>query len=122
MQDNPGDNALIEQYSRAAQQYQDRYSFGVGTLSPLSVLIACYNNINGEQLSVADLTAGGSLDRFIKQCSRPLIPEFTVKNEHECLTVSQVSVDILFEKLSNDRWAKAWCITFTAAKRSASNT
>lgn len=75
--------ALEERFSKAAEQFRDRYSFAIRHRKGHGASLECQNNINFEQLSVTDLTNALAIENFVKQCAQPLIPEFTRRNELE---------------------------------------
>ena len=85
------DTLLKDRYQTIAKQYQDQYSFAVsiGARLPQSAIV-CYNNPDDIQDTVQaeDLQTVESLQKFIAQCSSPLIPELTRRNEEQYASVS----------------------------------
>lgn len=77
-QENKG---LEERFTKAAQQFRDRYSFAIRRRKGHGASLECMNNVNFEQLSVTDLSDPLAIDTFVKQCAQPLVPEFTRRNE-----------------------------------------
>ena len=84
------DKLLKDRYEAVSKQYQDQYSFAVsvGARLPQSAIV-CYNNPDDVQDTVQaeDLQTVESLQKFIAQCSSPLIPELTRRNEAQYATV-----------------------------------
>ncbi len=84
---DPEDDSLYGRYRTLAQQYRDRFSFGLS--GPLQKqhgqsAVRCRNNIDDEEhLLPTELGTVEALERFVKMCSAPLIPEITRQNEAE---------------------------------------
>ncbi|KAK3360624.1 thioredoxin-like domain-containing protein, partial [Lasiosphaeria hispida] len=78
-----GDDSLRDRFNALANKYRNLYSFIMtGPLQDQSAL-HCINNIDEEEHTATNLGTVGALEDFIKQCSSPLIPELTRKNEVE---------------------------------------
>lgn len=73
-------------FETIAKRYGDRFSFAVMT-SQHETTVVCYN-IKGVEMVLPDLTTVDALQNFVKQCSAPLIPELTRRNEMEYSSVS----------------------------------
>lgn len=84
------DAILKSRFDEIAKQYKDRFSFAVMVSAPTTstTTIVCYNNINGVEKVLSDAAPVHSLQNFVKQCSAPLIPELTRRNEMEYNSVS----------------------------------
>lgn len=78
-----GNKGLEERFTKAAEQFRDRYSFAVRQRKGHGASLECQNNLNFEQLSVTDLSDALAIENFVHNCARPLIPEFTRRNELE---------------------------------------
>lgn len=78
------DDELEERFVKAAEHYRDRYSFAIRRWKKgHGASLECTNNVNFEQMTITDLASPLAVDRFVKQCARLLIPEFTRRNEGE---------------------------------------
>ncbi len=84
----PDDVSLYERYKTIAKQYRDQFSFGVSGPEQRRSVIRCYNNVDDEQHEVTEFDDAEVLQSFIKQCSTPLVPEITRKNEAEYTQVT----------------------------------
>ena len=76
------DVLLWSSFEVQAKRYRDRYSFGMMFRKGQKATVSCYNNVNGAEMTLADFDTG-SINRLVKQCSAPLIPELTRGNELE---------------------------------------
>jgi protein disulfide-isomerase A1 len=78
-----GDPSLQGWFEVGADKYHDRYSFAVSTAKQQQKgpVLECYNNFDGIQRSTMDFANPSSIERFVKLCSTPLIPELTRRNE-----------------------------------------
>ena len=63
-----------------AEQYHDRYSFGIGSVQQRPTM-ECYNNVDGVQRSTTEFPSPTSIETFVRLCATPLIPEMTRRNE-----------------------------------------
>lgn len=89
------DKSLEERFTKAAEYYHDRYSFAIRQRNAHGrASLDCINNINFEQRSLTELSDSLAMDRFINQCARSLIPQFTRRNEGEISQVNQVHYSI----------------------------
>ncbi|KAJ9149893.1 Thioredoxin-like fold protein [Pleurostoma richardsiae] len=85
----PDDSSLEERFREMAAQYHDRYSFAIGPRADRESALTCFNNADSEQHAVSQLTAVDALEKFLKQCARPVIPELTRRNEMEYLSMGK---------------------------------
>lgn len=76
-------------YSKIADEYHDRYSFGITSTKKQSQ-IQCYNNIEGSQQITVDLNRVGALEELVEKCIEPAIPLLTRRNEMKYMAVSSV--------------------------------
>lgn len=83
-----GDHELDDRLLQVAKQYHDRYSFAIRHRKAHGVALDCINNVNFEQFSITDLSDPLAIDNLIRQCTMPLIPAFTRRNEGELAQVS----------------------------------
>lgn len=82
----PEDENLFLRYEDIADKYHDRFSFGRVPIPKAPSGIACYNNLDNMQHTVSvELETVEALERFVKLCSTPLVPELTRRNEFEYL-------------------------------------
>lgn len=86
-----GDHYFEDRYVDMANQYRDRYAFAVGPEAAGSSSLQCINNANQEQFSTEKLSNPAAIENFIKQCTRPLVPELTRRNEAEYMRVSPLA-------------------------------
>ena len=81
---DPNDKSLNKRYRDLADQYRDRYSFGIARPPRQGhSIVRCFNNIDDEQYVADELGIVEGLENFVKKCSAPLIPELTRTNEAE---------------------------------------
>lgn len=94
------DDIMFDHFEALAEKYHDRFTFGFTTVDPgMSIGVSCYNNKDQLQYSISqNLDVIGSLESFIKMCTKPLIPEITRRNELEYLQVCDL---FSFYNLSN---------------------
>lgn len=84
---------LRDQFSTTANWYRDRYSFGLSGAAKGTGGVHCYNSAEEYQLTttVAELDQRvNALDEFIKNCTVPVIPQLTVRNEMTYLQVGAI--------------------------------
>ncbi|GAB1313682.1 Protein disulfide-isomerase [Madurella fahalii] len=79
----PDDWDFFDQFRSLANKYRDRFSFVAAPPIPdeKTSTLVCYNNIDDEKRTVPDIMTVGALEKFIKMCAEPLIPELTRRNE-----------------------------------------
>jgi protein disulfide-isomerase A1 len=87
------DDNLRVRFSNMANQFSDRYSFATADADEADEhsWLACFNNIDDIQRTTDELTTVQALENFIKECSTPMIPELTRRNEMEYIEVSDYS-------------------------------
>lgn len=83
----PADENVLDRFNALAGKYHDRFSFGLTSVPTPPSAIGCYNNADNIQKASADLTTIESLSSFVKQCSTPLVPELSRRNELAYLKV-----------------------------------
>ncbi|KAI1760632.1 thioredoxin-like protein [Hypoxylon sp. FL1150] len=81
---NPQDAHIKKAYNKLASQYQDRLSFGSKETTSATT-VSCFNNKDGQQSTLSDLTAIDALPNLIETCLTPVIGEFTRANEMKYL-------------------------------------
>jgi protein disulfide-isomerase A1 len=84
----PDDEILNDRFHATAKQFQDRYSFGMALIAQPPSAIQCYNNFDGRQHVLKELSTVDSIPNFIRLCSTTLIPKLTRRNELLYLNVS----------------------------------
>lgn len=77
---NPRDSHLEAGFKSISSRYRDRASFGSLETTDDSTLV-CYNNRDNEQSSTSDLTTIETLPAFVANCMKPLVGEFSRRNE-----------------------------------------
>lgn len=82
------DDGLQARLPNVAKHYRDRYSFGMVPSEDRFSSLSCHNNLEGVQYSVNDLSTVDSLSMLLRECTKPLVPEMTRRNEMELLNVS----------------------------------
>jgi protein disulfide-isomerase A1 len=75
------DEAIFESFYNVAEQYRDRYSFGVRELMSGPSVVRCRNNPDDLERSAKDLERVGALKELIEKCSTPLVLPLTRRNE-----------------------------------------
>ncbi|KAI1456506.1 thioredoxin-like domain-containing protein [Annulohypoxylon moriforme] len=88
-------------YEKIASQYQDRLSFGSAETTGAST-VSCYNNRDGQQFTISDLTGIDALPKLISSCLEPVIGEFTRANEMKYLQAGK-SIVFYFVTSSKER-------------------
>ena len=78
---------LLTQFMTIAEQYHDRYSFGIASVQQ-GPAMECYNNVDGVQRSTTEFPSPTSIETFVRLCATPLIPEMTRRNELSFYKVS----------------------------------
>ncbi|KAI3392971.1 hypothetical protein diail_4920 [Diaporthe ilicicola] len=84
-----GDHYLEDRYMDIANQNRDRHAFAVGPVASQSSSLQCINNANQQQFSTTELSNPAAIENFIKQCTRPLVPELTRRNEAEYMQIGK---------------------------------
>lgn len=65
-----------------AGKYRDRYSFGLQIVEDgVEVGLGCWNNANGMEYGIRDLSKVGSMEGFVRGCAVPLVRELTSRSE-----------------------------------------
>lgn len=84
-----GEYELLEaRFRDFAQEYSDRYSFGITTAkSDLPDGVWCRNSIDQRENNAEDLDDTNALKNFLKICTAELIPQLTRRNEMTHLSV-----------------------------------
>ncbi|KAG4220195.1 hypothetical protein PC116_g31326 [Phytophthora cactorum] len=100
---NPQDKHIKILYDTIASQYRDRLSFG-SLKTDKATAVACYNNRDGQQFSISDLTSIDALPRLVESCLTPVIGEFTRANEMKYLQADK-SIVFFFSPSSAEREA-----------------
>ncbi|OTA99877.1 hypothetical protein M426DRAFT_324763 [Hypoxylon sp. CI-4A] len=107
---NTQDSHVRTAFDKLASQYHDRLSFGRAETEG-ATMVSCYNNRDGQQFTVSDLSAIDALLRLVESCLTPVIGEFTRASEMKYLQ-SGKSLVFYFTTTSADRDA------YVAAMRS----
>lgn len=82
------DKILEARFRDFAQEYSDRYSFGITTAkSDRPDGVWCRNSIDQRENDAQDLDDPNSLKNFLKICTAELIPQLTRRNEMAHLSV-----------------------------------
>ncbi|KAI0384675.1 thioredoxin-like domain-containing protein [Hypomontagnella monticulosa] len=81
---NPQDAHVKDAYAKLAAQYKDRLSFGAAKTKSATT-VSCFNNADGQQFSISDLSAIDALPKLIATCLEPVIGEFTRVSEMKYL-------------------------------------
>lgn len=83
------DESLDARFRNLAEEYSDRYSFGVASSSDASSSgIWCYNNVDESEHTATDLDDANSLKKLVDLCTAEVIPQLTRRNELTHLSVS----------------------------------
>ncbi|RFU78849.1 disulfide-isomerase [Trichoderma arundinaceum] len=96
---------LDARFRSLAQEYSDRYSFGITSSNEPSG-IWCYNNVDESQHTASDLDNANSLKNLLHLCTTELIPQLTRRNEMTHLSSGR-SVVFYLSKKEADREAYA---------------
>ncbi|KAI1135797.1 hypothetical protein F5Y05DRAFT_161319 [Hypoxylon sp. FL0543] len=98
---NAQDPHVKTAYGKIASQYRDRLSFGLVETEAAST-VSCYNNRDGQQFTISDLSSIDALPKLIESCLTPVIGEFTRANEMKYLQ-SGKSLVFYFTTTSKER-------------------
>ena len=85
---NPDDLNVYNRYKDIAEQYRDRFSFGLGGPVQQHSVLRCSNNVDDEQHMTDELGSVEAMTDFVQLCSTPLIPELIRKNEAQFMQAS----------------------------------
>ena len=88
----PGESSIQQRFQDLAEKYHDRLSFALSSDFGNEPVLGCYNNVDDVQRSTSELGGVDALDKFVKICSTPLIPELTRRNELELMSVSNLKI------------------------------
>lgn len=96
-----GEDKLLEaRFRDFAQEYSDRYSFGITTAkSDHPDGIWCRNSIDQRENNAEDLDDSNALKSFLKICTEELIPQLTRRNEMTHLSVCPRPSPLLYIEL-----------------------
>ncbi|KAK4148812.1 protein disulfide-isomerase [Chaetomidium leptoderma] len=86
---HPDDWNFYDQFRTLAQRHRDRVSFIVSPPIGDSSALVCYNNVDDVKHTASDLVTVGALEKFLKLCAEPLIPELTRRNEAHYATTGK---------------------------------
>ncbi|KAI1804565.1 thioredoxin-like domain-containing protein [Daldinia bambusicola] len=107
---SPRDPHIRVLYETLASQYQDRLSFGLAKTKSdeeaTTTTVTCYNNRDGQQFTVSDLTPINALYELVESCLTPVIGEFTRANEMKYLQADK-SIVFFFSPSAAERDAYA---------------
>ncbi|KAI1471934.1 uncharacterized protein F4812DRAFT_456036 [Daldinia caldariorum] len=105
---SPRDSHVRVLYETLASQYRDRLSFGLAKTKTgeEATTVACYNNRDGQQFTVSDLTPINALSELVERCLTPVIGEFTRANEMKYLQADK-SIVFFFSPSPAERDAYA---------------
>lgn len=82
------DESLDARFRNLAEEYSDRYSFGVATSPDASSSgIWCYNNVDESEHTATDLNDANALKKLVDLCTAEVIPQLTRRNELTHLSV-----------------------------------
>lgn len=84
-----GDESLDARFRSLAEEYSDRYSFGIASSADTgSSGIWCYNNVDEAEHIATDLDDANALKKLVDLCTAEVIPQLTRRNELTHLSVS----------------------------------
>ncbi|KAL7922004.1 hypothetical protein ACQKWADRAFT_294173 [Trichoderma austrokoningii] len=89
------DESLDARFRSLAEEYSDRYSFGMAS-SP-DAGIWCYNNVDESEHVAADLNDANALKKLVDLCTAEVIPQLTRRNELTHLSSGRSLVYYLFK-------------------------
>lgn len=85
--------SLSQRMKVLANEYHDRFSFGVtqgppGESTPSNVgSISCYNNLDGSRHDTAEIYSVDALKKTLDACTTLLVPQLTRRNEMKYISV-----------------------------------
>ncbi|PON29761.1 hypothetical protein TGAM01_v201127 [Trichoderma gamsii] len=92
------DESLDARFRNLAEEYSDRYSFGVASSSDASSSgIWCYNNVDESEHTATDLDDANSLKKLVDLCTAEVIPQLTRRNELTHLSSGRSLVFYLYK-------------------------
>ncbi len=88
----PEDASGHQRYRSLAQQYRDRFSFGIHMNSAKDRSeIRCWNNLDDEEHVLTELWRVEAYETFVRMCAEPLIPELNRRNEGDINQVTRAT-------------------------------
>lgn len=117
------DESLDARFRSLAEEYSDRYSFGIASSPDASSSgIWCYNNVDESENAATDPDDANALKKLVDLCTAEVIPQLTRRNELTHLSVSFYVYIIeccllLLTPLSHSRDA-LWSFIFSEPMRS----
>jgi protein disulfide-isomerase A1 len=82
------DKSLVARFRNLAEEYSDRYSFGIASSPDASSSgIWCYNNVDESEHTATDLDDANALKKLVDLCTAEVIPQLTRRNELTHLSV-----------------------------------
>lgn len=83
------DESLDARFRNLADEYSDRYSFGVASSPDASSSgFWCYNNVGESEHTATDLDDTNALRKLVDLCTAEVIPQLTRRNELTHVSVS----------------------------------
>ncbi|KAH7320072.1 ER-resident thioredoxin [Stachybotrys elegans] len=87
------DEALTEHFLHVAEEYRDRYTFGITSpQSSASGTVVCRNNPDDMEHTMSDLDRVGALEELLEKCTTPLVMPLTRRNELVFNTIAKSPV------------------------------
>ncbi|KAM0469969.1 hypothetical protein ACHAPX_010224 [Trichoderma viride] len=91
------DKSLVARFRYLAEEYSDRYSFGIASSPDASSSgIWCYNNVDESEHTATDLDDANALKKLVDLCTAEVIPQLTRRNELTHLSSGRSLVFYLF--------------------------
>ncbi|PTB46308.1 hypothetical protein M441DRAFT_126176 [Trichoderma asperellum CBS 433.97] len=76
------DKSLDARFRNLAEEFYDRYSFGMASAADASSSgIWCYNNVDESEHTATDLDDADALKKLVDVCTAEVIPQLTRRNE-----------------------------------------
>ncbi|CRK45877.1 hypothetical protein BN1723_016599 [Verticillium longisporum] len=82
----PENDNIFERYIDLADEYRDRYSFGLRRTDDATSNIRCFQNVDRLVHITSELETVEAMGAFLKKCTAFLIPEMTRQNEMDILS------------------------------------
>ncbi|KAL7903228.1 hypothetical protein HDV63DRAFT_363421 [Trichoderma sp. SZMC 28014] len=91
------DESLDARFRSLAEEYSDRYSFGIASSPDASSSgIWCYNNVDESENAATDPDDANALKKLVDLCTAEVIPQLTRRNELTHLSSGRSLVFYLF--------------------------
>lgn len=96
---------IYDRFTALEARYRDRFTFLIGpsVTESRSAAVICYNNLDDVNHVATDTQTIQALEDFVVLCAEPLIPELTIINKAEYISVSILARIQVTERLDSPK-------------------